>query len=381
MKISLKNREVLSWLAIVAFSIVGCWVTLRTRGQYCLPIFSGAGQDAWSGLDPYLLQEGRPDRFKYGPIWAVLLGFLNFLPPWPTWSTPAFWYCLNALAFWRGCWNWKKSLTESSPHWTLNELVVLAPLALTNGFYGQINGLLLWLISSCASSGKRNGMALSLAAWMKIFPIYLVALQPHRRVLRGVLVGIAAGVFVPFLVWSVIGAPAASLHPTLSIFESWAQVLVADAEHPHHKLGLLALLVQWGFSLELAQGIQKVSALFFFGGLWLWRKPRSEAAAITGFLFFSHMTEPPTLALLAPAVITLLSHNGHYPRLIALGLMALIVVLPSDLTPQALKTFLGGQYAIKTAAVLFCLVMLLKILASSQVESTRPDKPPLAPQL
>lgn len=340
------------WLA----TLVGVAATVLTKGQYCLPIFSGAGADAISGLDPYILRAGRPDYFKYSPVWALLLAPLHWIP---AGIAPWLWCLLNAAAFWLGCWIYKKAMPS------FGEAILLFPLMLTNGFYGQINSVL-WLLIAVALAGIRKqgrgpqlwaGVALSAAGWMKLFPWVLAipALRDPRRnrsFLLGVLLGIAAGVLLPWIAWQ---------GSTPGIFDSWLGVLARDMAAPHHKIGLMSWLSSWTGE---AGGISKVTTVLALGALACVsvfsraaeasRAPL-EALWITTLLFFSHMTEPPTLALLAPAVLVLagsMDWKGLLPAYL------LLLVLPSDLTPPAIKALLGGQYSIKTLALLVLMIQL-----------------------
>ena len=341
------------WIALAALTLLAGVITVQTKGQYCLPIFSGAGWDAWHGLDPYLLREGRPDLFKYGPIWAIFLIPLTALPDG---LAPLIWYLINAGAFGWACLLYKRILGSPGAGFTPLELVLLFPLLLANGFYGQINSLLLLLLvlSMRASPSKATGVWLGMATWMKLFPGFLILLWIKKwresiQPLLGVLVMGMVGVVLPLLVWGP------------QVFESYLATLTHDVNAPHHKLGLLSLLLSWEMSLESATMIQKIFAIGFFGGVFLLPARQlqlAQALAITGFLFFSHMTEPPTLALLALPVL-FLSHWFRGKLWLLSPLVVFLFLLPSDLTPQLIKESLGGQYAIKTYGILSCMLLLV----------------------
>lgn len=351
-------------LALVFLTLLSALLTLQTRGQYCLPIFSGAGEDAWNALDPFLMREGRPDLFKYGPIWAILLIPLAALPET---VAPWLWYLVNAGAFWLACFRYKKNLSAQDPSFSLIEILILFPLMLTNGFYGQINSLLLLLIvlSMIQRPSLQSGIALSAATWMKLFPGFLVLLWIKRwrdsiSPLWGVFMGAGLGILLPMLVWGP------------EIFSSWMTILTQDINAPHHKLGLLSLLLSFELSLESAQWIQRILAFGFFGGIFLLPSRQlhlAQALAITGFLFFSHMTEPPTLALLAaPALF--LSHSFRGRIWLLSPLVLFLFLLPSDLTPRLIKEALGGQYAIKTYGILSCILLLIYAAFSEGLRRT-----------
>ena len=340
-------------LSIAALTLIAGVLTVQTKGQYCLPIFSGAGFDAWHSQDPYLMREGRPDLFKYGPIWSIILIPLSALPDG---VAPLIWYFINAGAFWWACVLYKRILADQEARFTLMELLLLFPLLLTNGFYGQINSLLLLLIvlSMRAHPSPAAGVWLGAATWMKLFPGFLILLwlkswKEWTRPLLGVLVSAVLGCVLPMFVWGP------------QVFQSWIATLTHDVNAPHHKLGLLSLLLSHDMSLESAKMIQRIFAVGFFGGVFLlpaYQRPLAQALAIAGFLFFSHMTEPPTLALLAPSVL-FLSHSFRGKFLPLSPLFIFLFLLPSDLTPKLVKEALGGQYAIKTYGILSCIVLLV----------------------
>ncbi len=347
------------WLIAGLLTLFGALITVQSRGQYCLPIFSGAGSDALSSLDPYIVREGRPDFFKYGPIWALVLIPLSWLPPL---IAPWFWYVLNAVAFWQGCQIYQRH-HFGERKFAVMDWVLLTPLFLTNGFYGQINGVLWWMIAVALTSRSSwtAALALSAAAWMKLFPAVLGVLffknwkWDHQRGswALGIFLGILAGIVLPALWWSP------------EIFVSWWNVVNRDFGMPHHKLGLLSLLMDSGISQAPALWFQKISAVLYFGALIaiFFRSERkldqtvpvTEALFIVGFLIFSHMTEPPTLALLAPAILVIRGFGLSERKLRGVdgALLVLLVILPSDLIPVSFKNALGGQYAIKTYALLF----------------------------
>ncbi|MBU6374385.1 MAG: hypothetical protein KGQ59_00155 [Bdellovibrionales bacterium] len=76
-----------------------------------------------------------------------------------------------------------------------------------------------------------------------------------------------------------------------------------------------------------------------------------------GVLMLSHMTEPPTLALLAPVILYLWTKSGPW----TLGSLVLgFVILPSDLTPSVIRELLGGQYFIKTAMMIYLFILLIR---------------------
>ena len=59
--------------AQLLIGMVGLAFAVLTKGQYCYPIFVGAAEDFWSGIDLYQVRSGRPDLFKYHPIWGLVL--------------------------------------------------------------------------------------------------------------------------------------------------------------------------------------------------------------------------------------------------------------------------------------------------------------------
>ena len=82
-----------------------------------------------------------------------------------------------------------------------------------------------------------------------------------------------------------------------------------------------------------------------------------ENLLMLGVLMLSHMTEPPTLALLAPVIVYLWTRSGLW----TLGSLVVgLVILPSDLTPQAIRELLGGQYFIKTAMMIYLFILLMR---------------------
>jgi hypothetical protein len=372
---------------------------IRIHGQYCLPIFSGAGEDAWLLRDPYLAREGRPDLFKYGPIWAIVFAPLFSLGALVGESgLQFFWAFLNLLAFSGAVLvmirRWNRQV-ELQPRWRkIVMLVLLLPLALTNAFYGQINSVLLLLIviGLAGSSGGVlprhaffGGMALAFAAWMKLFPflfaIFLVLPmerqdQRNRRAgLSGFVFGILLGVVLPLAVWR---------GDVVDIFRSWAQVLGHDLHSPHLKIGLASLLPEGARSL-----LRPIQLIYFGGLMWgvfwvdrysrpddllhrsLWRRS-IENLLILGVLLLSHMTEPPTLALLAPPVIWLAIEGGGAEIAVFVVLM---VLLPSDLIPRNWKGVLGGQYAIKTFALLWILAVVSRRCLQAACRDSRAGVP------
>lgn len=340
--------------ASIILSLLAALVTVGLKGQYCLPIFSGAGADTLLGLDPFLIREGRPDLFKYGPIWALMLAPLASLP---AVVAPYFWALLNAACFWAAVFAFKQARPLS---WL--EASLLFPLVLANGFYGQINGLLLWLIVLMLSGIRAQnpwistvgGIAGALAIWMKLFPAALVIFALKRpmstRFLSALILGMTLGVVAPIVHWGPW------------IFESWLKILQHDVASPHHKIGLLALLVGFQIPESAASHLNQIFAgismtlLAWVSLQAITRRSQDqlEGLWLTCFLIFSHMTKPPTLALLAPAVIV--TARQQFMRV--LPLLLLLLVLPSDLTPSLIKAPLGGNYGIKTMALLYVAFLL-----------------------
>ncbi|MBU6374384.1 MAG: DUF2029 domain-containing protein [Bdellovibrionales bacterium] len=261
-------------------------ISVRSHGQYCLPIFAGAGSDSWSGLNPYLIREGRPDFFKYAPIWAILLAPLHFILEFSSQSVAEWFWCFfNFLCFVGASVLYLTSFSESSHsrfRWIVLG-VLLIPLMLNNGFYGQINSLL-WLLISVSWVGSRSlkpafaviaGFCLSLTIWMKIFPILFTVflLLPDRRLSAeirrswffGLIGGFALGVGLPLLVWR---------GETFAVFSSWFDVLARDIHAPHLKIGLASILPShW---LRFFPVIQ----VFYFGGVifWAWASQKGVSS-------------------------------------------------------------------------------------------------------
>ena len=215
-------------------------------------------------------------------------------------------------------------------------------------------------------------MGLTLGIWMKCFPvlfgIFLLFPIEHtprenqRAQWRGLTWGGVLGVILPLYFWRD------SL--SFEIFIAWFKVLMQDLHFPHLKIGLAALLP---VSLR---GHLFVGQILFFGLLLPWVvmqhfKYKSsgvnsealigritlESILLTGILILSHMTEPPTLALLAPVIVWIWS-KGSIVELSALSLF--LFLLPSDLTPQSLKQIFGGQYMIKSWTLLLILTILTR---------------------
>jgi hypothetical protein len=360
-------------LGIFLLLILVSWLAVRSHGQYCLPIFAGAGADTWAGIDPYIRRDGRPDFFKYAPIWGALFIPIQALVSLvPEVAGQWFWAFANFSAFALGSTLQVRRVTGGESmefgHRVLLGLL-LAPLALTNAFYGQVNSVL-WLLIALALDGSSEqasplrawmgGFCLSLAIWMKLFPlvfaVFLVfpvdrlPLRNRRSGLAGLGAGIFLGVLIPLLFWR---------GELPLIFSSWIGTLVRDLHSPHLKLGLASLLPEphRGWLLPL----QVVFFGLVLGGIVVAdRKRRAtrtifEALLMVGVLLLSHMTEPPTLALLAPAAIWIAVRGQRWE---SLGLVVLLVLLPSDLVPRAWKQPWGGQYAIKTFALLWVVAVL-----------------------
>ncbi len=384
------SKRLLLGLLLVALL---SFLVIRIHGQYCLPIFSGAGEDAWLVRDPYFAREGRPDLFKYGPVWAIVFAPLYSLGTLiGERGLQFFWAFLNLLAFSSAVLQmirrWSPGV-GTQPRWRMAVMVVLLlPLALTNAFYGQINSVLLLLVAiglagSSAGALPRHafsgGLALAFATWMKLFPVLFAIFlvlplerqeQRSRRAgLSGFAIGILLGIVLPLVVWR---------GEVPEIFRSWAQVLGQDLHSPHLKIGLASLLP------ESARGLLRPIQLIYFGALmlsvfWMNRSRRVDGSLqrfrlrrsienllMVGVLLLSHMTEPPTLALLAPAAIWIALEGGVAEISVFVVVM---VLLPSDLVPRNWKEALGGQYAIKT----FALLWILAVLSRRSLQATCGD--------
>ncbi|MEN9722492.1 MAG: hypothetical protein RJB38_478 [Pseudomonadota bacterium] len=391
----------------IALALMALAIT-RIHGQYCLPIFSGAGADAMAKLDPYLLREGRPDFFKYGPIWAFLLTPIASLHaglPRPV--LEALWCFINlacffisiqilsdlaAMAF--SCSEASRAHLSQARRFAL--LAILTPLALSNAFYGQINSVLLALLvlffrGSTAQARTHEafwgGFSLGLAIWMKVFPIIFLAfvflplfdfkILRKRLLLLGLFSATILGLIIPVLIWKA---------STPAIFEAWLQVLSRDLSHPHLKVGLASILStlvgnfrpNW---LAFAQ-------LLFFGGILtrvalsvgIFRHQSSsdtlqaqliqQTLLLAGSLLLSHMTEPPTMALLAPAALVLVWLGHSLDTWILLGG---ITLLPSDLVPSSIKEAIGGQYLIKSLILAYVVTRLLVLEFRPRAQLRRPS--------
>ncbi|NDD91593.1 DUF2029 domain-containing protein [bacterium] len=373
-------------LGYVLLAAIAAAAVVRIHGQYCLPIFSGAGADAWAGIEPYLVREGRPDFFKYAPLWSVLLIPLNLLGQiLPQIVFQWAWCFLNFLCFFFGSFLYFRSLRDSGgsgPVSFVNRvhflvlIALLLPLMVNNGLYGQINSLL-WLLISVGIVGLRSarrafsflgGLCLSLAIWMKLFPVLFavflvfpgekISSSVRRWSWAGLAVGVTLGVVLPVVMWG---------DATLSVFKAWSAVLSRDIHTPHLKIGLASLLPASLLGLlPLLQALYFGSVVFLCGlfdrrvkkGAALGTIDRSqlECLLMLGVLLLSHMTEPPTLALLAPVMIWVWMRG---PKWATWVLLAPFLLLPSDLTPSWLKESLGGQYHIKTIGLLLLLTFLV----------------------
>lgn len=371
-----------SVLVCAVFAVLA-WLIFRSRGQYCLPIFLGAGDDAASRVNPYLLQAGRPDFFKYGPIWAVFFIVLKWLHQiiggnGLTW----FWCWLNLVCFYFGSffyWNDFRRVTRRVQRIRMGLVFLcLSPLALSNAFYGQINSLLLLLIClgllGVRSDSSRKihflaGIFLAFASWMKVFPIIfsififfpLVKLPREKTQagFMGFLVGLSGGVLLPWLVWE---------SKTVDIFRSWCGVLFRDLGEPHLKIGMASLLPKsWIGVFPIFQMIIFSAVFFRIIGADLSKDFSSfkrvqerfvlEGVLMLAVLLFSHMTEPPTLALAALPIIAIVGFSVPYELII---LFTMVVILPSDFSPESVKNIFGGQYRIKTFSLCWMMFVLVR---------------------
>jgi hypothetical protein len=108
-------------------------------------------------------------------------------------------------------------------------LVCIAPIGFTLS-RGQVNLLLLWMLSAMITSvivrrSARAGLFLSVAACIKIFPLYLLIYPVWRRDLR-FLIGAGAGLLIGLILlpWSVFG-----MHRTGMYYRELTHTVLAPA--------------------------------------------------------------------------------------------------------------------------------------------------------
>jgi hypothetical protein len=189
------------WL--VALLVICGRVLVAQRGHSVYPIYATAARNWLAGADLYNPAQG----YRYSPTAAVLLTPFSALPDalgeivWRLLTTGIY---LVALAWWAvAVLPGRLSRTQRA---VLFLLVV--PLSIGNLNNGQSNLLVIGLLLAATAGAARQrwnltAACVTLACLFKVYPIatgLLLALVYPRRLVGRLLVALAAGLIVPFLV-------------------------------------------------------------------------------------------------------------------------------------------------------------------------------------
>jgi hypothetical protein len=230
----------------------GALVEFRTaflqRRMGDLEVFLRAAWAVRAGQDIYTITDSKGFHYHYPPLFALLLAPLADPPPGAerSWALPfpvsvALWYAFSVLCFWLAV-DWLATAIagaggQPTPRggrrwwaWRLLPLLACLPAIGASLVRGQVDGLLLLLLSGMAVAALRGrpwqaGFWLAGAICLKVIPAFVLLYPLWRRDVRW-LAGCAAG-----LVLGLAVIPAAVLGParTFAYYREWGEVLVRPA--------------------------------------------------------------------------------------------------------------------------------------------------------
>jgi len=218
-----------SWrLALIALGAVAVHKQLRDGNDF--PIYWQAARDLLAGRSPYDVSSGL-HGYVYLPWFALLLSPLAPLPlPVAAWT----WTIANLVFLALACGALRDAVRDALPA-TPTSILWLAALPIVGAIHdnlmlGQANLLLLWLVAVGvrgilrAGAGVRHGLALALAAALKMPAAVLaapMALRARTRPLLGFVAGALLALTLPFVVTG--GERGARL------LQEWREKVVAPA--------------------------------------------------------------------------------------------------------------------------------------------------------
>lgn len=308
-----RSNQRVRWLAGALWGIFGVVLLVTavrkptTHSVY--GVYAQAAQDWWHGHDLY---SGRPEPYRYSPLFAILFTPFSLLPDgagcalWKLTNLAAF---AAALAYWA-----RRGIANALSPCSLSLVFLLVlPGVLHSAYIGQANLLMaaLCLVATTPFDDERLGRVALLVAGavlIKVYPLALaliLAVQCGARFGRSFLACLTVGLVLPLLTapWELVSAQ----------YASWARHLWASGVGMRERVRSLDhLFTCYGITLPPALSF----SLGIVGGaagilLVIWLSRRTAHAVDAPFTYvvfalwaalFGPATETCTYAIVTPAL-------------------------------------------------------------------------------